>query len=421
MEEKKIKHALAALAASGDGGAGGSEPGAVGSGGVDAAVAAGGGAADAAADAPDASADVAEAAGAQGGRVAATTLVRLGALKDIGAVTVEWMNTMITRGAQPSKRHSHSAVVVGADMYVFGGSISMKERVADMHCLNLETLAWSRVGLGDDASAAARSSSEVPDTRYAHSAVAVGTSIYIFGGSHYSIHGLNDMYVFDTLTSTWSRVATVGIPPTRRYYHATAVVGTDIYIFGGFDGSPRVSDVHVFRTLTSTWEAITTYGPHPSPRHGHTAVTCPAFPGTVFLYGGFDGSQPWSNELFVYDTVTATFSRPDVRTSLHRSFDAIVASVLTPDTADADADADAEPSKAAATDGDAAGATPTTSTEAKVSALPATGSGEARPTQPAAARKPAGSTIAPAPAPEPAAVPRQLGLDDGAGVAMRVE
>jgi len=68
--------------------------------------------------------------------------------------------------------------------------------------------------------------------RYFHSAVAVGTDMFIFAG--YNGASLNDLWKYDTLTDTWSQLTSGAI---TRYSHSAVVVGTDMFIFAGYDSS----------------------------------------------------------------------------------------------------------------------------------------------------------------------------------------
>ena len=76
-----------------------------------------------------------------------------------------------------------------------------------------------------------------PTSRNAHTAVAVGTDIYVFGGRSGIDIGegaLGDLHRFDTLTSTWSRVEpATDVAPPKRSYHAMAAAGGRLYVFGG--------------------------------------------------------------------------------------------------------------------------------------------------------------------------------------------
>jgi len=93
----------------------------------------------------------------------------------------EGFQAVDTRGLPPPARWTHSACVVGSGMYVFGGFFgyggqSATGRFNDLWRLDLERLTWAEVGPGDD-------SAPPPSVRSHHSAVAIGAKMYVFGGA----------------------------------------------------------------------------------------------------------------------------------------------------------------------------------------------------------------------------------------------
>ena len=75
-----------------------------------------------------------------------------------------------------------------------------------------------------------------PSARTGHTMAAVGSDIFVFGGSTGSA-GSNELFRFSTTTLQWeqldgSRVS--GSPPSERQSHAMVAVGSDLYIFGGW-------------------------------------------------------------------------------------------------------------------------------------------------------------------------------------------
>jgi len=148
-----------------------------------------------------------------------------------------------------------------------------------------------------------------------HVAAFVADKLWIFGGSYsYPIIKSNDLRTLDPVKKKWERVNTTGTPPSPRSDHSIAVVDKFIYVFGGSDEKVTpLNDVHVLDTETLTWTAIETKGLSPSPRSGHTTV---AIGSKVFYFGGAKwnpSSSQWvskSNELYVFDTVTCSWSKP---------------------------------------------------------------------------------------------------------------
>jgi len=95
-------------------------------------------------------------------------------------------------------------------------------------CINTVTRKWTNVQ---------QLASTVPEHRCWHSAGALGTKMLILGGSDRHENALNDVHVFDTVTSSWVKFVITGSPPSKRIYHTCSVVGRQVFISGGEDES----------------------------------------------------------------------------------------------------------------------------------------------------------------------------------------
>lgn len=100
-------------------------------------------------------------------------------------------NTLVTTGLGPGPRDSHSAVLVGCRMIVFGGTNGSK-KVNDLHVLDLGTKEWIQP----------ECKGSPPSPRESHTATIVGDDkIVIFGGSgEGEANYLNDLHVLDLKT-----------------------------------------------------------------------------------------------------------------------------------------------------------------------------------------------------------------------------
>jgi len=97
----------------------------------------------------------------------------------------------------PAPRGSHSATVVGTQVYIFGGyggSGFARRDFNDVSVLDLDTWEWRTLDC----------TGEVPEARSGHQGVAVLDKIYILGGWN-SMEQFNNLYVLDTATSVWSK------------------------------------------------------------------------------------------------------------------------------------------------------------------------------------------------------------------------
>lgn len=93
--------------------------------------------------------------------------------------------------------------------------------------------------------------------RGAHSACAIGSKLYIFGGlsPHNPSSGkmddyeyLNTVLVFDFNTAKWSIPQLKGTVPQPCAGHAAAVAGTNMFVFGGRNGSLLLQDMYMLDT-----------------------------------------------------------------------------------------------------------------------------------------------------------------------------
>ena len=81
--------------------------------------------------------------------------------------------------------------------------------------------------------------SNIPLDTYGHSMVAIGSNIYIFGGTSSSINFIDNFYKIDTTTNISTKIVLQSIDgdstnkPSARYGHSMVAIGTNIYIFGG--------------------------------------------------------------------------------------------------------------------------------------------------------------------------------------------
>ncbi|CAI5466394.1 unnamed protein product [Closterium sp. Yama58-4] len=102
----------------------------------------------------------------------------------------------------------------------------------------------------------------VPVARYRHAAAALGSSIFVFGGtSHPHALPLTSLQVFSAQCFSWLPDPVVsGQIPAPRHSHAMATVGNRVYLFGGRDTQRVFSDLYFFEVVGSDsanggWEA----------------------------------------------------------------------------------------------------------------------------------------------------------------------
>ena len=97
----------------------------------------------------------------------------------------KWEKINVTSKVEPAPRAGHSAVILGDDMYIFGGK-DCDTRMNDLWKLNLITKEWTQIECEG-----------APSVRCGHSAQIWGHYMIIYGGFFALCQELNDMHVFD--------------------------------------------------------------------------------------------------------------------------------------------------------------------------------------------------------------------------------
>ena len=103
----------------------------------------------------------------------------------------------------------------------------------------------------------------MPGPRFGHIIAACQNKIYIFGGeAKYSNtrrkrEMYNDIYEFDTLTSSYRQIEITDILPSGRKHHAACMLGKDIIIHGGIDQSGQIiNELLMFDTVNHKWNKV---------------------------------------------------------------------------------------------------------------------------------------------------------------------
>lgn len=112
-------------------------------------------------------------------------------------------------------------------------------------------------------------------------------------------------------TNHWDKLLTSGPAPFGRAYHSACAIGSKIYVFGGYNSRATLQDLYILDTgiiriyyfeITIiedlNWYNPMTTGTIPSPRFEHSMVAVGVY---IYLFGG-GNSLSWLNELFIFDT-----------------------------------------------------------------------------------------------------------------------
>ncbi|KAJ6380391.1 hypothetical protein OIU76_016953 [Salix suchowensis] len=212
--------------------------------------------------------------------------------------TMVW-NTMTTAGQGPGPRDSHSAVLVGRQMIVFGGTNGSR-KVNDLHVLDLGTKEWM----------SPECKGNPPSPRESHTATLIGDDkIMVFGGSgEGEANYLNDLHVLDLKSMRWTSPEVKGYIPAARDSHSAVAIGSKLFVYGGDRGDRFHGDVDVLDTDTMTWTKLAVQGSAPGVRAGHTAVNIGA---KVYVIGGV-GDKHYYNDVWVLDASTCSWTKLDI-------------------------------------------------------------------------------------------------------------
>jgi len=217
---------------------------------------------------------------------------------DIGEVSAAWTPCTCS-GTPPTERYGHSATTLGAMMVVFGGQAD-KIQYNDVHVLATGNYEWSQPAV----------SGVPPSVRTAHLALALPKQkgkILIHGGFNRIDRCYSDAFllVCDGASAAWEPLAfdvSEKDKTPARAQHAGAMVagGKYGYIFGGYDGAKNLQDLLLFSIDTKVGPVIrdVAAGPAPEPRCRHS---CHAVGDSLVVLGGYDGTKPWTGDVWTAD------------------------------------------------------------------------------------------------------------------------
>ena len=130
--------------------------------------------------------------------------------------------------------------------------------------------------------------------------------------------GMNDRSSMDDVHQDagqllWSIPDTKGEGPTKRSGHTMSMIGSNLFIFGGLNAENKkpgpTDELFCLKTQGDAfeWSLVEGVGDVPLPRWKHTATV---WGNQLVIFGGFHSSTNRSNDTFLFDTVSLTWSRP---------------------------------------------------------------------------------------------------------------
>lgn len=164
-------------------------------------------------------------------------------------------------------------------MLIFGGHPQL---LSDLWEYSLTSGTWTQLG----------PTGGPPAARWGHTAIHDPSRdrLVVFGG--FDGTELNDTWILDLASHTWSQAATGGLTPSLRRNHTAIYDAANdrMVVFGGYDGEVFRNDAQALSFGTMTWSDIETHGPTPEVRDLMTAVYDPNDQRMV-VFGGWSGEE----------------------------------------------------------------------------------------------------------------------------------
>jgi len=204
-----------------------------------------------------------------------------------------------TQGTPPTGRAFHTAQVVGTKIFVFGGYNGVFN-LNDVIILHTDTLKWTCPRV---------KGAYIPHGRFEHAMTVIEDKIFLMGGGNHTTW-LNDIFMFDTKTITWSIVNANGLPPRIRCAHCWQSVGKHIILFGGYDGKTRLKDTRIFDSESGVWQPAIKI-PSPSGRAAHSSCV---IQDRLFIFGGYDGKKKLS-DVYMFNSESLQWTVPEINGS----------------------------------------------------------------------------------------------------------
>ncbi|CAH1784192.1 unnamed protein product [Owenia fusiformis] len=201
--------------------------------------------------------------------------------------TRKWKK-MTTLGHMPKELASHSAILLGQQLVVYGGT-GIPFGVAssnEVYVCNLKTLRWSKLSTSGD----------VPLKTYGNSVMLFDEKLCVFGGTTGWQYNA-EVHTLDLNTLEWEDLNNMGNntkEPPGRYRQEVALHKNKLYIFGGgrADESYGFENLPAYDLLKLRWQEVKTTGDgkhgFPQPRKCHS---CIQQDNELYMCGGYNGIE----------------------------------------------------------------------------------------------------------------------------------
>lgn len=238
------------------------------------------------------------------------------------SITIKWKKLSFCNRV-PTARRNHSAVVLGRDMFIYGGISDSGRTLGDLHVLDLEESTWREVGLLNSASPGPRSHFTLTSvfhpnilknsqisiqalSKHTNLSSVQNSGIYMIGGLDELKVPLSSVFIlsFSKSQPRWAEINYTGKAPSPRHSHTAVSVHPHIFIFGGrndYIPSQSLKDLYLFNVENLNWDEVQVIGIVPESRWGHCMVS---YKNKILVLGGINGNSYMSSAIYKLETDT---------------------------------------------------------------------------------------------------------------------
>ncbi|XP_017325806.1 uncharacterized protein si:dkey-3d4.3 isoform X1 [Ictalurus punctatus] len=183
----------------------------------------------------------------------------------------------------PCNRYKHAICAYNGNVYLLGGR--GKHSLKDFWKYSVVCNKWVKLDCDDD---------NAPDELEEHSMVPNQGVLYVFGGLRDSAYSdsKTPLWLFDTAKEHWFYIEeqsplSQNVAPSNKKGHSAVVLGSCMFIYGGYiDMRGTSQEFWRFDMDSRLWSLLSIEQVGPGPRHSHSAITHQNY---MYLYGGLQG------------------------------------------------------------------------------------------------------------------------------------
>ena len=172
----------------------------------------------------------------------------------------------------------HTMVSYNKYLYIYGGK-TLKYLSKSLYRINLEK--FHALNL--------KYSGDIPTPRFGHTANVYNSNMYIFGGWN-GFETLDELFYFSMISNIWYEIRLIsGIKPHSRYRHSSVILGKSLFIYGGVDQKQKkFNNLHEFLLEKNEWKLVETTNDGPTARSFHQMGN---YENRIFIFGGSDDKK----------------------------------------------------------------------------------------------------------------------------------